>query len=250
MNRKIIGILVLTLLISASIPSIGTSINIRDFNGATLVDNDVNDFEPQFPLTGQWGVDQEQTSDCGDGVQIRPPFCLAQSFIPTKDILVGVRLYFFEEGNYNGKINITVNVSAALSESDLYGGVSEPADNIPSQGTWVLFDFPDINVTPGIPYYIVVRSDGGTNTDCYCWFYNINNPYDKGEAWISPDNGSTWITLWEYWQYNPQTPEPDFCFITYFNKSRNRAINNPFLQFLQNHPNLFPILRQLFGLQN
>ena len=29
---------------------------------------------------------------------------------------------------------------------------------------------------------------------------------------------------------------------------RNKAINNLFLQFLQNHPNLFPILRQLFGL--
>jgi len=29
---------------------------------------------------------------------------------------------------------------------------------------------------------------------------------------------------------------------------RNRAINTPFLNFLQNHPNLFPILRQILGL--
>ena len=29
---------------------------------------------------------------------------------------------------------------------------------------------------------------------------------------------------------------------------RNRVINNPFLQFLKNHPSLFPILRQLLGL--
>ena len=29
---------------------------------------------------------------------------------------------------------------------------------------------------------------------------------------------------------------------------RNRAINSPFLRFLKNHPNLFPIIRQLFGL--
>ena len=28
-------------------------------------------------------------------------------------------------------------------------------------------------------------------------------------------------------------------------KSRNKAINNPFLQFLQNHPYLFPILQRL-----
>ena len=29
---------------------------------------------------------------------------------------------------------------------------------------------------------------------------------------------------------------------------RSRAISNPFFNFLENHPNLFPILRQLFGL--
>lgn len=32
------------------------------------------------------------------------------------------------------------------------------------------------------------------------------------------------------------------------NIPRNKAINSPFLRFLQNHPNLFPILRQLLGL--
>ena len=29
---------------------------------------------------------------------------------------------------------------------------------------------------------------------------------------------------------------------------RGKVIHNPFLNFLQNHPNLFPILRQLLGL--
>lgn len=32
-------------------------------------------------------------------------------------------------------------------------------------------------------------------------------------------------------------------------KSKNNAINTPFINFLENHPNLFPILRQIFGLQ-
>jgi len=29
---------------------------------------------------------------------------------------------------------------------------------------------------------------------------------------------------------------------------KNKAVNSPFLQFLENHPNLFPLLRQLLGL--
>lgn len=227
MNRKIIGILVLTLLISASTPSISMSINIRT---------------PSFPLNRQDGVDQEQTDDCGKGVEIRPPFCLAQSFIPTKDKLVGIRLYLYKKGNANGYINITCDVRINVSESNLTGKISEPAWDILQQGTWVMFDFPDIDVTPGVPLYIVIKSDGGTNTDCFCWFYDINNPYDKGEAWISPDNGSTWITLWEYWQYNPQIPEPDFCFITYFKKSRDRAITNSWFEWLFER---FPLLERL-----
>ena len=30
---------------------------------------------------------------------------------------------------------------------------------------------------------------------------------------------------------------------------KNKAMNTPFFNFLENHPNLFPILRQLMGLQ-
>ena len=29
---------------------------------------------------------------------------------------------------------------------------------------------------------------------------------------------------------------------------KNKAINSPFLQFLENHPFIFPLLRQLLGL--
>lgn len=41
----------------------------------------------------------------------------------------------------------------------------------------------------------------------------------------------------------------DYCEIPIYLKTpRGRAINNPFINFLENHPNLFPILRQLLGL--
>jgi len=79
--------------------------------------------------------------------------------------------------------------------------------------------------------------------DCYCWLFDVNNTYTRGIAWESYDNGTTWNDL----EIAGQFEKIDFCFITYWQKPRNRAVNTPFLNFLENHPNLFPILRHLLG---
>jgi len=42
--------------------------------------------------------------------------------------------------------------------------------------------------------------------------------------------------------------EGEWSYVEIYVKSKNRAITSPFLNFLQNHMNLFPILRQLLGL--
>ena len=113
----------------------------------------------------------------------------------------------------------------------------------------MLFDFQDITVTPEDTYYIVCRADGGVENDTYCWVFDFNNSYDRGIAYLSEDNGLTWFDMEDLYQ-DPNYMHVDFCFITYWLKPRNIAFNMfpPFLRFLENHPHIFPILRQLLEL--
>ena len=169
-----------------------------------------------------------------------PSQWLAQGFKPTKEKLTAVQLYIFKYGNPPAGIEITVSIRDSLNGSDLTI-TSENADQI-EDWKWVTFDFPDITVTPENKYYIVCRSDGGADQDVYCWFYGNDNPYDRGNAWLSWDEGLNWSRT------NPL--DTDFCFKTYTKKSKDKAfdINTFFLRFLENHPHLFPILRHLLGL--
>ncbi len=83
--------------------------------------------------------------------------------------------------------------------------------------------------------------------DTYCWLFDLNNSYDRGIAYQSEDNGSTWVDLEDPWQ-DPNYMHVDFCFKTYHTKPKNKAMDTPFLRFLENHPHLFPLLRQLLRL--
>ena len=169
----------------------------------------------------------------------------AQGFKPTQEKLTAVQLYIFRHDNPPSGIEITVSIRDSLNGSDLTI-TSVNADKI-KKYEWVWFNFPDINVTPEKQYYIVCRSDGGQSPDVYCWFYGNNNSYDRGDAWLSFDEGSNWDKLESGANYN----DPDFCFKTYSKKSRE--VNRPFLNFLQyflqQHPDLFSILRYLLGFQ-
>ena len=84
--------------------------------------------------------------------------------------------------------------------------------------------------------------------------------WDDGyvEDWIGPFNSEEIVPLSHMWLekgvYTVKARARDTYGAesnwTYYEVTmpRNRAINNLFLQFLQNHPNLFPILRLLLGL--
>ena len=66
-----------------------------------------------------------------------------------------------------------------------------------------MFDFDDITVTPEETYYIMCyASDGGSMGDCYCWFFDVGNKYDRGIAWESLDSAENWHDL-----ENPGDPE-------------------------------------------
>jgi len=73
--------------------------------------------------------------------------------------------------------------------------------------------------------------------------------YDSGEI---VTNSHTWSTEAEYSirvkAKNSDEEESLWSDPLSFSTPKNKAINTPFLQFLENHPYLFPILRQLLGL--
>ena len=95
-------------------------------------------------------------------------------------------------------------------------------------------------------------------------------PLDWGTGWTFTPASGTGLTPAQGWQTvqvqftapnekemnytgrirvsNSNTPQ-DYCVLDVTLRTpRNREINRPFLNFLQNHPNLFPIIRQLLGL--
>jgi hypothetical protein len=231
MKVKIISILMIALLIATTLPAIGVTIK------------QISNENPLLLLNGE--VDQEQTTNCNYGMTLTLPLKMAQSFKPTKESLTYVELWLFRQGNPPENTKIFVSVRSApdgevLTEKSILGVDEE----IPLWGKWVLFDFDDITTTPGETYYIVCYATNGYAGNRYCWYYDINDKYDRGEAWYSDDYGTTWITLWEWHGYSQEWYEPDFCFKTYSKKSKEKTFNTLFQQFLESHPNMFPILQK------
>jgi len=148
-------------------------------------------------------LDQQQTKDfrfagCYDN------HWLGQSFKPTLSTLTCVKLYMMKSGAPPDDVVLSVR-------SNLYGpdltSISILSGDIPTDWEWVVFDLPDISVTPGNTYYLVLRTTGGTIMNGYIWSYGLVTPYTSGELWKSYTGGS-----WGSWQ---MCRWYDFCFKTY-----------------------------------
>ena len=209
MKKKLIGIFVMTLLIGTFMPVATCEI---------------------CPI--QW-PDQKQTDYGDSGWRINEDFQVAQSFIPTKDILSQVRLFISKQGN--PVYGFTVAIREDLAGDDLiYKSITLYFGD--ENYDWFTFDFPDITVTPGEKYYIIARADECTQDDYYGWICaDDDEAYPNGEAYGSDDKGQTW-----------ELRDRDCCFVTYSTKIK--SINKPFLRVLENHLRMFPLLRQLLGL--
>jgi hypothetical protein len=206
---------------------------------------------PQYhPTLFDWGVDQQHTENCGHGIILTPPWTFAQSFIPTKNKLTAVRLHIFKYGTPPAVVHLTVSIRDNLTGSDLTSKTIDTSlANIP-KNNWILFDFQDIPLTPGDTYYILCSGDGGNDTNAWCWFYNNEDTYTNGEAWVKPDEYSLWSNF-THGGFNPD----DFCFKTYFRKpfggsvplQYENPINPLILSLHERFPHAFPILRHTRG---
>ncbi len=242
MNRKILGILVMTLLIGTAMTTIAVNENNYNFSESRR-------FKPvDVPDSWLEGADQYQTDDYAYGMALSPLYHVAQEFKPTKEDLTAVALYFFNL-EAPSDVDITVIIRDSLDGVDLTTKTIDADDKIKKpSGTWVMFDFDDITIIPEETYYIVCYASEGVVNNCYCWFFDVANKYDRGIAWASDDSGEIWDDL-EDPGWGADFVELDLCFITYFQEPpKNKAINSPFLRFLENHPHMFPMLRKILGL--
>jgi hypothetical protein len=118
---------------------------------------------------------------------------------------------------------------------------------IKPRGTWVLFDFSDVNVIPEQTYYIHKKaSHGGLLENSYCWFVAFDNQYSRGEGWTMEYGVYDWKTLWEWVDFDPEFPDPDFCFITYYQEPKYKTFQNPFNSLISLLIEWFPFLESLF----
>jgi hypothetical protein len=140
-------------------------------------------------------LDQEQLNITGWRVIGEAAPYGAQSFTPSLNILTRVALNI--RASKNGG-NVDVLIRKSLDGNNLTS-ISIPQSELPIQGLFY-FDFPDIIVTPGALYYIVVHYNKGY---LFSWGFSKLNLYPNGDAWIYEKG---WHQDLNY---------ADFCFQTY-----------------------------------
>lgn len=202
MKIKLLGIFICMLLIGTALPAFGLtkeSVNpVIDTNMLDQLDQESTKVDTAYAIGSS---DKE----------------LAQSFTPALPTLTRVVLrlkstgtpefyYYYVDikSSYTGSALTT----AYIDRSELLIGTN-----------FCEFDFPDISVTVGTKYYIVVRgvSDSGDLSKVY-WWYGYPDPYAGGDAWYESIAAG-----WNYLQEG--LARCDFCFQTY--GTDNQPPNNP-----------------------
>ncbi len=150
-------------------------------------------------------IDQQSTKD--DESRIVTTFHLGQSFIPTFPKLTKVMLLLTKSSSdamyesYNVEIRENSITSQTITQGNLDGSFIGTGKN------WVEFDFPDIDVTVGSTYYIIIHGETVTgDAGSVSWHYGYPNPYTNGTAYRNTPGG--WFDL-------NDTIEMDFCFKTF-----------------------------------
>ena len=92
-------------------------------------------------------------------------------------------------------------------------------------------------------YYIICYASDGIVNFCYCWFFDVENKYERGKGWSS-EFGGPWTDL-EDPGWGPEFLKLDLCFITYYQPPpKSSTYSYQMINWLINRfPNAFPILR-------
>jgi len=197
----IVGILVLS--------GLTTAIAARDKNQNNTQRNSIE--SPYIDELDQSMTDYDGSLPLGrtNIFQFYANLSIAQSFIPQREVLT--RAFFLMARNASTSEPCVLAIRDNLTQEDLTI-VSMESSAFPivngtpaeEQLAWMEFNFPDIWVTPGQTYYIVVYT--ANVTDNYYWISgNGTNIYPNGTVYLSINDGQNWSEF----------TDADGCFKTY-----------------------------------
>jgi len=201
MKRKIVGILVCTLLIATAIPIASGIAQKRIEMAPSVIDAQQNSTNQIHWLPG--GVANWQ------------------QFYNRGEILQEVILHF--GCWYGGSYDVTLAINETLTGPTVTSVTYQASDFPLDMQTWFVFDVPDVKLKQGKIYYMVITFDPGSE---YGWSGDYGNPYPLGAS-------------------SHTAPDWDYAFKTIVNKPIPKTYNSPLLNFLEKHPNLFPLLQLL-----
>ena len=200
MKKKLVVILFIMLMFSSAYPILGSAEN--------------KPIHPEMIITGMLDeLDQQSTKSDKSYAIGASDKELAQSFTPTLPKLTRVILRLRSMGTpefYYYYVDIKSSyMGSALTTAYIH------RDTLLIGTNSCEFDFPDISVTPGTKYYIVLRgvSDSGDIAKVY-WWYGYPDPYAGGDAWFESFSGG-----WNYLQEG--IDRCDFWFQTYGSEEEN-----------------------------
>jgi hypothetical protein len=239
MNKKIIGIFIIALLTISTMTTIATKMSINNYIESRFIK------PTDVPRRWLVGADQYQTDNVPYGFVLSPKYHIAQEFKPTKEDLTAVALNFFQL-NAPSNVEITVSIRETLNGINLTTKIVNADDKqITDSGTWVMFDFDDIIITPEESYYIVCYASDGEMGFSYLWLFDVDDKYNRGIGWESNNSGETWSDL-EDPGWGSGFFEIDLCFITYYQKPPKIKPVDISL-FLQNIIQRFPMCEKILN---
>jgi len=171
---------------------------------------------------------------------------------------------FYAKGRTDSSGTIVLDTTSAIIEEEITLVVSIH-NYLPYSDTFLLNQMPEIPSKPEGPTtgkpnteYLFTTSTIDPDGDqvYYMWRWGDGTYSD----WLGPFNSEETSSSTHSWSdtanYNIRVKtkdavteqETDWSEPLSINVQKSRAVNRPFFNFLENHPNLFPLLRQILGL--
>ena len=191
--KKILSLVVVGILALSGLGAVGFAENVEEDNIQIIEDEGNTSFIYEDELD-QEQPDQTEGYAIPVGAIPLPDYDLniqvAQSFIPTKEILTRVELFVGKNSTTSHPYILAIREE--LTEENIVETSQNPEEFVTENYSWLEFDFEDIMVTSGQTYYIVCYTENVTD-NWYAWAgSNDSESYPNGCAWISIDDGDTW----------------------------------------------------------
>jgi len=225
MNKKLIGIFVITLLIATTLQIFvnvsQSKLNLVDKQEDKMlyrIKNELIQYQIYFDEINSLvtdrteQLDQEQVDSSMDSGPIYDNFQLGQSFTPSFNTLTRVELILRKTNPNHETRKIKVQIG---EPSMLFLPIVEVITDVTinDKKNWIEFDFENIKVIPGKQYFICLKClDCYDDADAINWCRSETDAYSGGEAWYNYYSYITWIWTWVKYLQEEQF---DFTFRTY-----------------------------------